>query len=252
MKALGRLGLFYGLTFVFTIPLALVQQMLGVDAMTISLPQFGPGIAAVVMVMAYRQDRLRFTITFKGSDIARYLGALIIPIVVPLILFWAYDRFIDSLSVPRIDGAAFAVMLGGIMLGAFGEELGWRGYAQKMLEMRLGGVAAFLLVGLLWGLWHVGNFQYGPLYMLTFVFSTIGYSAVMAWLLRGTDYNVVLATLFHFGVNVGFYVLTDGVGDVRLAALNGVVWLGAAAVVVALDRERLLRPRGRSTVARRM
>jgi hypothetical protein len=126
------------------------------------------------------------------------------------------------------------------LLGAFGEELGWRGYAQNLLETRLNGLVAFLLVGVLWGLWHVGNYQNGLIYMLFFVFSTIGYSAVMAWLLQGTNYNVVLASLFHFAVNVGYYILKDAHADIRLVALNGFVWMGAAVVIVALNRKDFL------------
>jgi membrane protease YdiL (CAAX protease family) len=140
-------------------------------------------------------------------------------------------------------------MLGGMLLGAFGEELGWRGYLQSVLSSRLNGLIAFLLVGVLWGLWHVGNYQNGPTYMLFFVFSTIGYSAVMAWLLQGTNYNVVLACLFHFAVNAGFYLLKDALADFRLIALNGFVWMCAAAVIVALNRKDFLRLRKENTNA---
>jgi len=53
MKTLARIGTFYGITFVFTIILAIIQQDLGIDAAKISLPQFGPGFAAIVMIMAF-------------------------------------------------------------------------------------------------------------------------------------------------------------------------------------------------------
>ncbi|MBV7336674.1 CPBP family intramembrane metalloprotease [Chloroflexi bacterium TSY] len=133
------------------------------------------------------------------------------------------------------------IVFGGMLLGAFGEELGWRGYAQNLLDRHLNGLVAFLVVGVLWGLWHVGNYQNGPIYMLFFVLSTIGYSAVMAWLLQGTNYNVVMACLFHFSVNAGFYLLKDVLTDVRLIALNGIIWMGAAVVIVTLNREQFLR-----------
>jgi membrane protease YdiL (CAAX protease family) len=168
------------------------------------------------------------------------MGAIGIPIIVPAILFLVYDQFISPIRIPPINTASLMIMLGGILLGAFGEELGWRGYAQNLLERRLNGLVAFLLVGILWGLWHVGNFQHGPIYMLFFVFSTVGYSAAMAWLLQSTNYYVVLATLFHFAVNVGFYILQDAIADLRLVALNGLVWMGAAVVIVALNREEFL------------
>lgn len=241
MRLLSRIGIFYVIVFIFTIVLAIVQQALGIDTNVISLPQFGPGFAAIIMIMVYRSDNVKFTIAFKGIHVARYLGAITIPILIPTILFITYNQFIGPLSIPSIDATSLMILFGGILLGAFGEELGWRGYAQNMLEKKLNSLVAVLIVGILWGLWHIGNLQYGPIYMLFFVFSTIGYSTVMAWLLHGTDYNVVLASLFHFAVNVGFYILTDALSDLRLVAMNGLVWLGAAVVVVALNRRYFLR-----------
>jgi membrane protease YdiL (CAAX protease family) len=138
-------------------------------------------------------------------------------------------------------------MLGGMLLGAFGEELGWRGYLQSGLSKRINGLIAFLIVGVLWGLWHVGNYQNGPTYVLFFVLSTIGYSAVMAWLLVGTNYNVVLACLFHFAVNAGFYILKDALADTRLIMLNGLVWIGAAVIIVALNKKDFLQFRKKNT-----
>ena len=99
-------------------------------------------------------------------------------------------------------------------------------------------MVAFLVVGVLWGVWHVGNFQNGPIFMLFFVFSTIGYSAVMGWLVRGTNSNVLLPTLFHFSVNVGFFILQEAATDVRIAAMNGVVWLGTAVFIALRHKKR--------------
>ncbi len=247
MKTLVRIVVFYGITFLFTILLSVAQQALGIDAGKIVLPQFGPGLAALVVLVLFRRDRVKFALTFKGMPFLKYLGALGLPIVVAALLFLIYRQFFGSLSVPALDAASLLIMLAGMLLGAFGEELGWRGYLQNLLDRRLNGLIAFLVVGILWGLWHVGNYQNGSTYMLFFVFSTIGYSAVMAWLLRGTNYNVILATLFHFGVNAGYILLQEGLADLRLVALNGLVWLGAAVLVVVLYKKDFLPLRQKKT-----
>ena len=240
MKTLIRVWVFYGITFVFTIILSVIQQALGIDAEKIVLPQFGPGLAVLVMVMVFRGDNVQFTISFKGIPFLKYLGAISIPIVVSTILFIIYRQYISPISIPHTNVSSFVIMLSGMLLGAFGEELGWRGYLQNMLSRRRNGLIAFLLVGVLWGLWHVGNYQNGSTYMLFFVFSTIGYSAVIAWLLQGTNYNVVLACLFHFAVNAGFYILKDALADLRLIVLNGFVWIVAAVIIVAFNRKDFL------------
>lgn len=238
MKIFRKIGLFFVITFVLTILLSVVQQLLGIDPTQLSLPQFGPGIAALVMLRLFRKDQVKVTFTLKGIHPLKYLVALVLPLVVPVILFLVYNQFVTSISIPSISGTAFLMMLVGIMLGAFGEELGWRGYAQNLLTRERSSVVAFLVVGVLWGVWHVGNFQNGPIFMLFFVFSTIGYSAVMGWLVRGANANVLLPTLFHFSVNVGFFILQEAATDVRIAALNGVVWLGAAVLIVLRSKKR--------------
>ncbi|MBN2085487.1 MAG: CPBP family intramembrane metalloprotease [Anaerolineales bacterium] len=240
MKTLSRVVVFYGAAFVFTIILAILQQVLGIDPEKISMPQFGPGLAALVMLLAFRRDDLKLTVAFKGVPLWKYLAAAGIPIGISMILFLIYGRFVNSVSIPPVDAPSIAIMLGGMLLGAFGEELGWRGYLQKWLGSRLNGLIAFPIVGILWGLWHVGNYSNGPAYVLFFVLSTIGYSAVMAWLIQGDHYNVVPACLFHFAVNAGFFILKDALADVRLMALNGFVWLGAAVVIVLLNRKEFL------------
>jgi len=249
MKTLLRVVVFYGLAFVFTIILSVVQQTLGIDANKIILPQFGPALAALLMLVLFRRDQVKLALTFKKIPFQKYLAAIGIPIAVAGLLFLIYRQFFGSLSLPRLDVASFLLMLGGMLLGAFGEELGWRGYLQNLLDKRSNGLIAFLVVGILWGLWHVGNYQNGSNYMLFFVFSTIGYSAGMAWLLRGTNHNVILATLFHFGVNAGYYLLKDGLTDLRLIILNGLVWLGAAILITVLYKKDFLPLRRKKTLA---
>jgi membrane protease YdiL (CAAX protease family) len=247
MKTIIRVVVFYGITFIFTIILAIVQQVSGIDANKIILPQFCPGLAAIIMIVLFRKDNLKITIAAKQISFLKYLGALTIPIVVPIILFFVYSRYIHPLHLPTVNTVSFAIMLGGMLVGAFGEELGWRGYLQNLLDRRINSFFAFLIVGILWGLWHVGNYANGPTYMLFFVFATIGYSAVMAWLLQGTDYNVVLACLFHFAVNAGFYMLKDALTDLRLITINGLVWIGLAVVIVIFNRKGFLEPRKENT-----
>ena len=242
MKTLIRIVVFYGVTFVFTIILSTIQHASGiVDAGKIVLAQFGPGLATLTMLVLFRKDNTKITISFKGISFLKYLGVISIPVLVSMMLFLIYSRFIRPLSLPAIDVASFAIILAGMLLGAYGEELGWRGYLQNLLDRRLNTLVAFILVGILWGLWHVGNYLNGPVYMLFFILSTIGYSGVMAWLILGTNYNVILACLFHFAVNAGFYVLKNALADTRLIAMNGLAWISIAAVIAWFNRKDFLR-----------
>lgn len=243
MKTSVRVVLFYILALVFFITIAGIQQkVLKIDFETIPLIQLAPGLAALVMLVIFRKENVRLTIAVTGTQTLKYFGAVGIPLLVSGALFLSYSQFIGTVSIQPISGISLLIFLGVTLLGAFGEELGWRGYLQRIVEGKVNVLMASLLVGVLWGLWHVWNYQYGPIYLLFFVLSTMAYSVIMAWLLQGTDYNVVIAGLFHFTVNVGFYILKGAPRDLRLMMLIGLVWVVVAVVIIVLNRKYFLSP----------
>jgi uncharacterized protein len=217
-------------------------KVLKIDFQTISLPQLAPGLAALVMLAILKKDKVKLTLAVKGAQWLNYIGAIGIPLLVSGVLFLAYGRFIAPLTIQPGSGTAWLIFLGAELIGAFGEELGWRGFLQRILEGRANVLLASLLVGLLWGFWHVLNYQRGPLFLAFFVLFTVSVSVIMARLLKNTDYNVVIAGLFHFAINTGAYIIKDGLADVRLMILNGIAWAVVAVVIVALDRKFFLSP----------
>src|SRR5271169_1868900 len=87
---------------------------------------------------------------------------------------------------------------------AFGEEFGWRGYAQGRLVREFGLLKGLLLLGILWGVWHVpiyyfmGEFPQHPIFG-SFVMTPIdNILAVvpMAWLYIRSR-NIWVPTLTH-------------------------------------------------------
>jgi membrane protease YdiL (CAAX protease family) len=238
-RVFATIGVFVLVTFVLTILFALAQQLVRLGPARVSLPQLGPGAAALLMLILFRHDQMRLRLTPSGVPLRKYLAALSIPLLAPMVLFLAYRRFVAPISIEPIDAGSLIVLMTGILIGAVGEEIGWRGYAQRLLERRVHAHAASVIIGVLWAVWHIGKFSLGPLYMLLFICSSVGYSITMAWLIRGTDYNVPLASLFHFGINVGFYILQDAVSDIRLVAMNGVLWLILSTTVITIDRRNV-------------
>ena len=242
MKITVRVVLFYILAFVFLTILGGAQLVSKID-FGISLVQLSPGLAALVMLVIFKKDNVRLTIAVTGTQTLKYIGAIGIPLLVSGALFLSYSQFITRLSIQPISGISLLIFLGGTLLGAFGEELGWRGYLQRIVEGKVNVLIASLLVGVLWGLWHVMNYQYGPIYLLFFVLFACACSVIMAWLLKGTDYNVVIAGLFHFTVNVGVYILLREVyTDLRLMMLMGIVWVVVAVVIIVFNRKYFLSP----------
>jgi len=77
-----------------------------------------------------------------------------------------------------------------MLIGGIGEEAGWRGILQPELERRFGLVKGTVLVGLIWGYWHLPanlagyNDARHPILQAALIFQihTIAMSFVLAWL----------------------------------------------------------------------
>lgn len=104
--------------------------------------------------------------------------------------------------------AGFFVSL--FLRGALGEELGLRGFALPRLQERMSPFRASLIIGVLWGAWHlpvlVGR---DPLSIVAFALLNIGLSMLFTWLFNGSGGSLIPVLLFHATQNWedGFEVL---------------------------------------------
>jgi membrane protease YdiL (CAAX protease family) len=102
----------------------------------------------------------------------------------------------------------FWIILIAQFIGAAGEELGWRCFLQPTFQTRMNKIIASNLVGFLWGIWHVGIFDQGWLYVLSFLLFTISISIILGELLSRTrDNNLIIATFIHTLINLGLLLL---------------------------------------------
>ena len=98
-----------------------------------------------------------------------------------------------------------------------GEEMGWRGYALPRLATRFGFASASLMLGLVWGVWHLPLFfvaglgNYGQSFPV-FVLGSTMLSVAIAWLYAHTNGSLLLAMLMHSAANQ-----TTGIVPTRMA-----------------------------------
>ena len=91
--------------------------------------------------------------------------------------------------------------------GALGEEPGWRGFALPRLQSLHGPLVGSLILGVLWGLWHLPLF-WTPWNTLTtfnvvvFVLATICLSIIYTWVFNHTKGSLLIAILLHWSFDV--------------------------------------------------
>lgn len=232
-----RISLFYVLTWFFLILLGGLQQATGILPPEVGLAQWGPGIAALLMLLFFRRDGHKLTFFSRGVPVSRYLYAALIPVGVSLIV-WVLR---SALSIqPSSDAPVYGSLLPMILwmpIGALGEELGWRGYLHKKLDSRLNGLLSSLLVGILWMPIHVHFLTRGPVFIFLLALLIIAYSIVIYALVQDTGFNVLLASIFHWFINVANLLFLDVIYETQFMMINALVWVLVAAAVVWQKRD---------------
>jgi CAAX protease family protein len=198
----------YALTW-WVYPLLRFNPLIGL------LGLFGPALAAIVVT----------AVTEGGSGVRALLGRAVrwrVP------LPW----YLVALGLPAVAAllaATCSVLFGPAVLRfgtlsaldlvlvvlVVGEELGWRGYALPKLLRRHSPLAASLILGVVWWLWHLPTFfiagtpQFGQP-VAAFLIMTAAYSVLLTWVFLHTRGSVLIATLVHGAINVSQGFLLAG------------------------------------------
>ena len=239
----ARVIVFYVLTFVFTMILGGSQEAANLSAETVILAQWGPGLAALTMLLIFRKDRFRITFFDRTIPASRYLLTALTPLGGVVLVYLIYRVFFGA-STSEAQTVTPWILLLWFPLGAIGEELGWRGYLHKRLNPGLAGLISSVIVGTLWALWHVGMYQNGGLYMAFFVILMISYSFVIYALVAPIGFNVLVAAVFHMMINVANLFTYSIVTQVEFMMVSSLVWAAIAVGVVLTRRSLFLTRRG--------
>jgi len=137
--------------------------------------------------------------------------------------------------------SAASLLLWTVLFGPIPEELGWRGYALERLQARSTALRASLILGAMWGLYHLPLFYMrgtyhaaqGPwsLWFWLFLTQVIPVTVVFTWIFNNTRRSTLAAILFHFMINLTAQLanLTE-----RTNVIVTVLWVIAAGAVVSI------------------
>lgn len=108
--------------------------------------------------------------------------------------------------------------------GPIGEEFGWRGFALPKLQTKYGPLIASLVIGTVWGIWHLPDFfaeqgaisalatSMGMGFLIPYTLGTIANSVYMTWLYNKTNASALIAGIvWHAGIDFWApIILSDG------------------------------------------
>ena len=233
-----KLILFVVFTLIFTIIMGAIQGIANIDAKYIVLPQLAPALSYLVTVLLFKKLFRPIIINFNKTIFVRALLAMVIPLLLFILTYFIGKLLGTDIKIkPNLFPIIF-VMLLGIILGGIGEEIGWRSFLQPSLESKIPVIISSLIVGSIWGLWHVGHYKNGLIFMLGFLLFTISASIIIVYLLKDTQYNIIISSIFHISINIGFMIFFyNNLENTKLFLTNGFIWLSTAIILTICGRK---------------
>lgn len=109
--------------------------------------------------------------------------------------------------------------------GPIAEELGWRGYAQRLLQKEIAPGISGVVIGLIWSLWHLPLFYFFPnavaeLPLGHYIPMVTALGVIFAWLYNRSNGSVLLCIVLHTGVNFALGVFSAAFDQKDYTLLN--------------------------------
>lgn len=209
-RTLKSAWLYFFLTIAFSLPFWLLGALSGLQLLP-ALPLSSLAVVcplAAAAMLSYREkgpngvkDLLKRSFYLgRAESKAWYLPTILL---MPLTSLAAYGAMrltgtpLPSLQVPivRTLGLFLVFIVAGLC-----EELGWSGYAIDPLQDRFGALAAALVIGVVWAVWHfvpLAEAHRSLEFVMWWTLNTIALRVIIVWLYNNTNRSVFAAALVH-------------------------------------------------------
>ena len=224
-------------------------------------PWVGPTLAAIIMTSITEGKagllRLRHPLKQWRAGWQWYLFILVgIPVLLLLGIILQPGMLASFKGLTPVILVSYPVYFFVVFFGvALPEEIGWRGFALPRMQPRYGPLWGTLLLGVLWGFWHLPYFLtpdhgggpgtgFAPFLMSfpMFLLMVIALAIIFTWVFNHTQGSIFIATLLHASIDTPQLVwipLFLAVGETSMN-LAGLIAFGVPALlIVILTRGRL-------------
>ena len=188
------------------------------------------GGAAAVKDLLARLLRLRVDAWVWVTALAFYP---VLMFVVQLINLMAFGQPLATADTWLL-GAVGVFNVPAVLLGPLGEELGWRGYLLPRVLQRMRPVAAAIVVGSIWMVWHLPAFfasglPQSGMALPVFVIAGIALSVFVTWLFVNAKQSILIAGVIPHAIANAYGAATGS-----MTWINAVVLVGGAILLVTV------------------
>jgi membrane protease YdiL (CAAX protease family) len=192
-------------------------------------------------------------------------GVLVLMLLTYLLLPGAFSAFRPLALASPGYWLPFLIVYVVVLIagGPLGEEPGWRGFALPRLEQRSGPLVGTLVLGVLWGLWHLPLLLLVPanqpgftgtggtgffntlVSIVMFVIMVMAMAYVFTWVFNNTRGSLLLAILLHATINTASIMLPylfrplPQTGSLLFGLGQLLVWVVLAVLIITTTRGRL-------------
>lgn len=199
---------------------------------------FVPSIVGILLTAKY-EGRKGIKELFKQSIKVKIGYKSFITIIIVVVYFAVSLILISKLTTGEFDYSQFWIQLPTILpliiLGPLSEEYGWRGFAIKRLLKCTNANLSSLIIGIVWGLWHLplfymlGTSQYElNVPFVAFLISVIGTSFIYTYLYQHTKSSIFSAIFLHWLYTYVMQVVSSSI--VRSDLYNWLEFIPAALI----------------------
>ena len=189
-------------------------DIISYTSVVVPIGAFAPMLSAITLIFHKEgwsgvKAFLRKAFDFRAKPLY-YILVFLLPIVIHAIAHYLAPviglEVADTLMPADLPGPPIVMAIPYFFLmlfiGGGQEEFGWRGYAQQPLQERFGIVPASLLIGVIWGFWHLPLWvmpgdAHSTYSFIAFLIMTTSISVIYAWIYNASGQKLFLVMFFH-------------------------------------------------------
>ena len=232
---------FYVITMIFSFCLLTLNLVFkSVGNYSVFFTQFAPAFAVVFIAILLKDKGIFYEMKNRFSLQGRSIKWLIPAIFIPVLCIVDSSLVMSTFNITYVswdgDVMFYILNIAAMLAGCCAEEIGWRGFLLPHLQKRYSPFFSSIIVGVLWGAWHL-NFTGGILGFILYTVTIIEMAILMTWLFNKTNGNLFLMTMWHFMFNLSSHIFLWERFSIYLYMVESIIF-GVACVIIVLSSRK--------------